>query len=204
MSRWGGKEQSPQLAKTLNALLLSLRGSVCSYQGEELGLPEAEIKQHELQDPYGITFWPRFKGRDGCRTPMPWNHTETHAGFAQAKTWLPIPAVHKERAVSLQDDDSGSVLNAYRTFMQWRKQQPALRLGEIEFVADTQDYLVFIRRYETQALLCAFNFANVSQRLLLDKSYSLSAIDGHGLASIAASGDTLELPAFGALISRII
>src|SRR5690606_3067776 len=31
MTRWGGADQSPQLAKTLNAMLLSLRGSVCSY-----------------------------------------------------------------------------------------------------------------------------------------------------------------------------
>ena len=204
MSRWGGAEQSPQLAKTLNALLLSLRGSVCSYQGEELGLPEAEIQQHELQDPYGITFWPRFKGRDGCRTPMPWSHAESHAGFAQTKTWLPIPAIHKERAVSLQDDDRTSVLNAYRTFMHWRKQQPALRLGTIEFVADAEDYLVFIRRYENQSLLCAFNFANMSQRLLLDKSYSLSALEGHGLASIDAAGDALELSAYGALIAWVV
>ena len=54
------------------ALLMSLRGSVCLYQGEELGLTEAELAFEDLQDPYGIRFWPEFKGRDGCRTPMVW------------------------------------------------------------------------------------------------------------------------------------
>jgi len=204
MSRWGGAEQSPQLAKTLNALLLSLRGSVCSYQGEELGLTEVEIAQHELQDPYGITFWPRFKGRDGCRTPMPWNHAETHAGFSQAPTWLPIPTVHKERAVSLQDGDKSSILNAYRTFMQWRKQQPCLRLGDIEFVAAAEDYLVFIRSLGGEALLCAFNFSPNAQTISLDANCQLEATQGHGCSSVSMRGNTLAVPAYGALISRVV
>jgi alpha-glucosidase len=204
MSRWGGKEQSPQLAKTLNALLLSLRGSVCSYQGEELGLTEAEIQQHELQDPYGITFWPRFKGRDGCRTPMPWNHTQAYAGFSQAKTWLPIPGAHKERAVSLQEDDGASILNAYRTFMHWRKQQPCLRLGDITFAASADDYLVFIRSFDGEALLCAFNFSADAQTIPLDAVYRLEKTEGHGCHSLVTQSNSLLVPGYAALISRVV
>jgi alpha-glucosidase len=204
MSRWGGDHQSPQLAKTLNALLLSLRGSVCVYQGEELGLTEAEIKQHELQDPYGITFWPRFKGRDGCRTPMPWNHTEAHAGFSQAQTWLPIPAAHKERAVSLQEGDSESILNAYRTFMRWRKQQPCLRLGDIRFVAAAEDHLMFMRTYGGESLLCAFNFSASAQTISLGANYRLEATQGHGCHSITMQGNMLAVPAYAALIARVV
>jgi alpha-glucosidase len=204
MSRWGGKNQSPQLAKTLNAMLLSLRGSVCSYQGEELGLTEAEIQQHELQDPYGITFWPRFKGRDGCRTPMPWNHDGAQAGFSQAKTWLPVAAEHQLKAVDVQEDDSASILNAYRMFLHWRKQQPALRLGEIEFVADAQEYIVFIRRFGDEALLCAFNFSAHEQNVALSKNYSLAAVDGHGGLSVAAQTDRLILPMYATVISRLL
>jgi alpha-glucosidase len=61
------------LAKVLMAAVLSLRGGACVYQGEELGLTEAEIDFADLRDPWGIEFWPDFKGRDGCRTPMPWS-----------------------------------------------------------------------------------------------------------------------------------
>lgn len=203
MSRWGGKEQSPQLAKTLNALLLSLRGSVCSYQGEELGLTEAEIQQHELQDPYGITFWPRFKGRDGCRTPMPWRHAEAHAGFSQAKPWLPIPGAHKEQAVSLQEADTDSILNAYRAFVHWRKQQPCLRLGDIKFVAAADDYLVFVRSFAGEALLCAFNFSASAQTILLDAHYRLEKTDGHGCHSVVTQSTNLLMPGYAALISRV-
>jgi alpha-glucosidase len=177
---------------------------VCSYQGEELGLTEAEIAQHELQDPYGITFWPRFKGRDGCRTPMPWNHTEAHAGFSQAQTWLPIPAAHKERAVSLQEDDKSSILNAYRTFMHWRKQQPCLRLGDIQFVAAAEDYLVFTRSFGNEKLLCAFNFSANAQTISLDGSYHLEKMEGHGCHSVVTQSNNLLVPGYATVISRVV
>src|SRR3546814_923915 len=60
-----------RLAKLLMACLLSLRGGACLYQGEELGLTEVDHAPEDLQDPWGLEFWPHFKGRDGCRTPMP-------------------------------------------------------------------------------------------------------------------------------------
>ncbi len=68
-------------AKLLAAILLTQRGSVCIYQGEELGLTEADIAFADLQETYGIQFWPEFKGRDGCRTPMVWDDHATHAVF---------------------------------------------------------------------------------------------------------------------------
>lgn len=204
MSRWGGKEQSPQLAKTLNAMLFSLRGSVCSYQGEELGLTEADIEQHELQDPYGITFWPRFKGRDGCRTPMPWNNTDDYAGFSQTKTWLPIAAEHKANAVSVQEQDKDSILNAYRTFMRWRKQQPALRLGDISFVADGEDHLIFTRTYGGETLLCAFNFAAQENVIDLGAAHNLEALQGHGCVSLSGQIERLSIPAYSTVIARVV
>ncbi|EQD65727.1 alpha amylase catalytic region, partial [mine drainage metagenome] len=70
-TRWGGANPSSAQIAQMSALALCLRGSICVYQGEELGLPEAEVPFEALRDPYGIAFWPNFKGRDGCRTPMP-------------------------------------------------------------------------------------------------------------------------------------
>jgi alpha-glucosidase len=68
-----GAHADPRSA-ALPTLMMCLRGSVCLYQGEELGLPEADVAFDDLQDPYGIEFWPEFKGRDGCRTPMVWGN----------------------------------------------------------------------------------------------------------------------------------
>ena len=74
VTRWAkhGVGREP-LAKLAGALLLSLEGSICIYQGEELGQTETDIEFDELTDPQGMRFWPENKGRDGCRTPMVWD-----------------------------------------------------------------------------------------------------------------------------------
>ena len=105
-TRWG-KDEADRTAylKVISALLMSLRGSVCIYQGEELGLDEADLSFEDLQDPYGIRFWPEFKGRDGCRTPMVWEGSAKNGGFSPAKPWLPVPADHTAIAVDRQQGD---------------------------------------------------------------------------------------------------
>src|SRR5690606_3661495 len=137
VTRWGGANPGPDFARMLVALVCSLRGSVCLYQGEELGLPEADVPFEALQDPYGVTFWPNFKGRDGCRTPMPWDGSAL-AGFTVGRPWLPVPAEHRALNVEAQDTDPHSVLNATRRFLRWRGHQPARRHGSIRFV-DTNE-----------------------------------------------------------------
>lgn len=204
MSRWGDTPHSPHQAKMLNALQLSLRGSVCSYQGEELGLTEAEVQRDQLQDPYGITFWPRFKGRDGCRTPMPWRQSAPQAGFSEsAHTWLPIPATHRELAVDQQTDKTDSVLNHYRNFVLWRKQQPALTLGDINFIHADNDILAFTRTSEQQAMLVVFNFNKEPRAYDMSDQPIHQLLEGHGLASGEREGNILTLPGYGAAFSLL-
>ncbi|MGB0899970.1 MAG: alpha-glucosidase [Psychrobium sp.] len=161
VTRWGKGKENTQLARMLAAMLGSLKGSICTYQGEELGLPQAELTFEELQDPFGITFWPQFKGRDGCRTPMPWQHDEQQGGFSVEKPWLPVSESHLPLAVNKQDSDESSPLNSYRTFMKWRKAHPALVTGDIEFVSTDDNVLMFIRHCPNasmEKILCVFNF----------------------------------------------
>ncbi len=57
VTRWRGEAADHDaLARQLVALVCSLRCSVCLYQGEELGLPEAEVPFEALCDPYGKAF----------------------------------------------------------------------------------------------------------------------------------------------------
>ena len=108
---------------------MCLRGSVCIYQGEELGLPEAEIAYEELQDPYGIEFWPEFKGRDGCRTPMVWDRGNSYGGFSEARPWLPVKPEHQALAVSAQEDDPEALIHHYRRAIALRRAHAALSRG---------------------------------------------------------------------------
>ncbi|HTC83899.1 MAG TPA: alpha-amylase family glycosyl hydrolase, partial [Rhizomicrobium sp.] len=129
VTRWGGEKADDDLAKCLLALLMSLRGNVFLYQGEELGLPQAKIPFERLRDPEAIANWPLTLGRDGARTPMPWSAGLPHAGFSNVEPWLPIPEEHIARAVSKQNADSGSVLMVARELIALRRANSALKAG---------------------------------------------------------------------------
>ena len=170
LSRWkqaGKPVPDAERGRLLMALLLSLRGSVCLYQGEELGLPEAQVAFEDLVDPYGIAFWPEFKGRDGCRTPMPWQHDIEQAGFSTSKPWLPVSPAQQALAVDVQEADEHSLLNTYRAFLAWRREQPVLVDGSIRLWHADDSLLVFERRVGDEGWLCLFNMGSD------DKYYSL-------------------------------
>jgi alpha-glucosidase len=204
VTRWGGDgARDADLARQLVALVCSLRGSVCLYQGEELGLTEADVPFEALQDPYGITFWPNFKGRDGCRTPMPWNG-ERNGGFSATPPWLPVPAEHGELSVSVQDAQSDSVLNGVRHLLRWRKSQPALVAGDIAFLDADEPLLAFTRGSGGETLLVVFNLSGATQVWPVPPTLRvLAPIDDHGLRAGELRNGALHLPPRGVFYARL-
>jgi alpha-glucosidase len=198
VTRWGQMESlqgdDRSLAALLLVTLLCLRGGACIYQGEELGLTEAEVAYDDLQDPWGIEFWPDFKGRDGCRTPMPWSSESPNAGFSKGRPWLPVPAEHLALAVERQEETSNSVLQKFRQFTQWRKQHAALVRGQLAMVEAKDPVLAFERVHESERFLCVFNFSN--------RTVSQPMTDNWEPLEVIGSKTTLEkgnptLPPFG-------
>jgi alpha-glucosidase len=155
----GGRDGNPALAKLMLAVLLSLRGTVLIYQGEELGLPEVDLERHQLRDPVGDLYYPVAKGRDGCRTPMPWNADAPNLGFTTGTPWLPLGPAHKPLAVSRQEADANSTLNFARQFLARRKKSAALSIGAIAPVDAPKPILAFARTHESERLLCVFNMS---------------------------------------------
>jgi alpha-glucosidase len=182
------------------ALLLTLRGSACIYQGEELGLPEAEVPFELLQDPYGRPFWPEFKGRDGCRTPMPWQAEEAHAGFTTGAPWLPVAEAHRALAVDRQDGDARSMLNYSRALLRWRHGQPLLRNGRMRFFDAPEPLLWFERRDGNAALQAVFNLSAEPASLALPDA--LAPLAGLPFEGARMDGATLLLPPFGVFIGK--
>ncbi|MCZ2722231.1 alpha glucosidase [Marinomonas sp. 15G1-11] len=166
-SRWSHNNPNREQAKTFMAMLLTLRGSVCLYQGEELGLAEAELEFSDLVDPYGITFWPEFKGRDGCRTPIPWSNTE-NGGFSEGKPWLPVDKTHLPQAVTVQQQDSHSVMRAYADFLALRKSHPEFIEGSIRFLYNDDQSLIYLREFESNNTLVAINTGPDKKTIPLD------------------------------------
>lgn len=186
--------QQPQereaVARLAISVLATLRGSICLYQGEELGLPEAELAFEDLRDPYGIRFWPAFKGRDGCRTPMVWEAGKTQAGFSTAKPWLPVPAEHATIAVDAQDSDDASVLAHYRATLGFRKAHPALMDGDMDFLPTNEDVLAFTRSKGDERLLFVFNLRRGPQEIALPKGQGArELLPMPGLAGTVVDGE---------------
>ncbi len=206
MTRWGNGTATPQLAKMVLALLAKLRGSVCVYQGEELGLTEAEIPFDKLQDPYGITFWPEFKGRDGCRTPMPWRADAAFGGFSAAEPWLPVPPEHLAHAVDREARDPASVLEFYRHFLAWRRQHPVLRDGAIRFIDAPEPILAFERMLGAERYLAVFNFGETHRHWTLPAGMRAQTLDGHALpgAEYDAQSGRVELAPHGGWLGRLV
>ncbi|WP_310057629.1 alpha-glucosidase family protein [Lysobacter niastensis] len=203
VTRWGGGAHSDDLAKQLVALVCSLRGSVCLYQGEELGLPEAEVPFESLQDPYGIAFWPNFKGRDGCRTPMPWNG-DAQSGFSTGAPWLPVAQAHSERSVHEQEAQPDSVLNGVRHLLRWRKTHPALVLGDIRFLDAPEPVLAFVRSHDEEKLLAVYNLsASPVQWTPPQDLADMAALTDHGLLSGGIVDGVLQLPAHSVFYARL-
>jgi alpha-glucosidase len=155
-TRWN---MDAPLLRVYLALMLSLRGSACLFQGEELGLHEAYVPYEELQDPYGKRFWPKFRGRDGCRTPMVWLGDHMYGGFTEVKPWLPVAMEHLPMAVSNQSNDPRSMLSFYRRFLGGRREFAPLSKGDFRLCDTAERHVCFQRSHDGQTLFCAFNLS---------------------------------------------
>jgi alpha-glucosidase len=176
MTRWAKHGRSPEaLAKLAGALLLSLEGSICIYQGEELGQTETALELHELTDPQGIRFWPENKGRDGCRTPMVWDAAEPNAGFTSARPWLPVKAPQAAHAVVGQLGRADSVLESYRRMLALRRETEELRTGRSAFFAVAEPVLAFTRGGK---VLCVFNLSPERHEVLLSGAAEMAISEG--------------------------
>ena len=158
-TRWSpGGVPDAGVIRLLLALLLTLRGSACLYQGEELGLPEADLPFEALRDPFGIAFWPDFAGRDGSRTPMPWDAALPHAGFTTGTPWLPVPDAHRALSVSAQQAP-GSILAFTHGLLAARRASPALVAGSLRPIDLPAPLLGFEREEGPDRVRCLFNLS---------------------------------------------
>ncbi len=185
-SRWAADGDSDRMARLAMLLLLTLRGNVFLYQGEELGLPQAEVPFDRLQDPEAIANWPLTLGRDGARTPMPWVGSAAFAGFSTVEPWLPVPASHAARAVDVAAADPDSMLHLTRRLIALRRDRPALRSGRFAGLDLPAPLLGFDRGAGPGRLRCLFNLGDTAVANPLPEGWRvIAAVNG------AAAGDAL-------------
>ncbi|HEV6954104.1 MAG TPA: glycoside hydrolase family 13 protein [Promicromonospora sp.] len=136
-------------ARAAALLVAALPGALYVYQGDELGLPEAEVPREAIQDPMHFRSGGVDPGRDGCRVPLPWARTGSGLGFGPdggADPWLPQPAAWADLSVEAQDGDPASMLTLYRSTLHLRRDLPALHTAPLTWLDHGgDDVLAFAR-----------------------------------------------------------
>ena len=143
----------------MNGLLFSLPGTPVLYYGDEIGMGDNIF----LGD------------RNGVRTPMQWS-ADRNAGFSRAnrqRLYLPVitdPEYHYETVnVEAQHQNPHSLLNWMRRLIALRKRHRAFGRGTLELLKpENRRVLAYVRRYESEQILCVANLSRFLQAVELD------------------------------------
>lgn len=167
-------------AKALSMFLLSLKGTVFIYQGEEIGMvDDKEFSLSDLDDcasKYAIKTVQKilkcseskaFKMvsgticRDHARLPMQWND-KFNAGFNSGeKTWLKVNQNYLEGInVEEEEKDEDSILSFYKKMIAFRNNSEALKEEEFERVFINKNVASFLRKGKEETLLVVVNLSN--------------------------------------------
>jgi len=154
-SRFGSEQ-----ARLLALLQLTLPGLPVIYNGEELGMENADIAPNEMQDPAG-NYTPGIgMGRDPQRTPLQWS-AEQYAGFSQAKPWLPVGEHYTTLNVKNETSDNDSFLTLYRALLALRRNDITLRDGDFQLTSQNPSQVLTYRRQSSEGgYIVALNFSS--------------------------------------------
>ena len=180
VSRFGDDDEFHRESATLLAtFLLTSRGTPFIYQGEEIGMTNAEwLTIDDLDDPMTIGAiedlidageidgydevreFVEYMTRDNARTPIQWDDSE-NAGFTDGEPWLQLnenyPAINVEKARA----DEGSIWQYYRRLIDLRDAEDALVYGDFELLAPDHDQLfAYTRTGTAETFLIVLNWSD--------------------------------------------
>ncbi|HEV3332908.1 MAG TPA: maltose alpha-D-glucosyltransferase [Bryobacteraceae bacterium] len=180
-------ENNRRRIELMNSLLFSFPGTPILYYGDEIGMGDNIY----LGD------------RNGVRTPMQWT-PDRNGGFSRAnpaKLYSPsvMDPVYGYEAINVeaQQSDPSSLLNWMRNMIALRKLFRVFGRGTLEFLEpENRKVLVYLRKYESDQILCVANLSRFGQPVELD----LSALAG--MTPVEMLGFT-EFPAIGKTAYRL-
>ncbi|HEY1576286.1 MAG TPA: alpha-glucosidase [Terracidiphilus sp.] len=131
-ARYGDGVHDTDIQRVLSTVLFANKGAALFYQGDEIGMKTTPpTRKEDVKDPVGLRYWPKYKGRDGERTPMQWT-PGPNAGFdaPTAKPWLPVPANNATINVETEKADPNSLYSWYHSLIQLKKTNAAFAQGD--------------------------------------------------------------------------
>jgi alpha-glucosidase len=148
-TRWG-------VARTRVAalILLTLRGTICLYQGEEIGMGDVAPGPPDRPSPWSTN---DRAGRDPARSPFDWDEA------------------------ARQDRDPASLLALYRELIGLRRASPALRHGTLSLLRNLPPgVLGYERAAAAERLLMVANLGSGPARVRLPAGGSSELVIGTG------------------------
>jgi maltose alpha-D-glucosyltransferase / alpha-amylase len=145
--------------EVLTSLLFSFQGTPVLYYGDEIGMGDNLF----LGD------------RQGVRTPMQWTG-DRNGGFSRAdpqRLYAPVimDPIYGYQAVNVeaQQRDPAGLLQWMRNMIGLRSLFKVFGRGGLEFLKpENRAVLAYLRRYESDTILCIANLSHIVQPVLLD------------------------------------
>ena len=176
VSRFGDEgEYWKESAKMLANIVHAMRGTPYVYQGEELGMTNANFTRlDQYRDVESLNHFQilRDKGmseesvynilkvhsRDNSRTPMQWDAT-AQGGFTTGEPWISVNPNTATINAQAQVEDKDSIFAHYQALIRLRHEYDVFAQGD--FTPLTPDHpavLAYQRKYQGQELICVSNF----------------------------------------------
>lgn len=162
-------------AKMLATSIHMLRGTPYIYQGEEIGMTNANFDKIDYyKDVESISYYNilkeegksekeiirilKSKSRDNARTPMQWSDT-VNSGFTEGTPWISVNKNYKNINVKNAIDDENSILYHYKKLINLRKEYDIIAYGDFKMILnDHKNIFGYIREYEGDKILVVNNF----------------------------------------------
>lgn len=170
-----------EMNKLLAVMQMTFKGVPFIYQGQELGMTNAEFKSiDDLRDVESLNYYKELleKGtspeeafsivkagsRDNGRTPMCWT-AEDNAGFTTGTPWIQVIDDYKKINAETEDKDENSVLNFYRRMTKLRHENSTLVYGDFRLAQKKwKDVLAYYRTDENGTFFIELNLTAKIQK----------------------------------------
>lgn len=191
------KKYWKESAKALALMYFMQMGTPFIYQGQEIGMTNADYESIEDFDDVATLHNYKEKvacgmseeeslrvikatTRDNSRTPMQWNNEE-NGGFTSGAPWMKVNRNHKEINVEDELKDEDSILNFYKRMIQIRKGNNTLIYGQYNIILEEHDKIyAYTRSLDNEKYIIITNISkenveyNYSEENLKHKSLILS------------------------------
>lgn len=216
--------RNPAGVKMLGTVSVLLRGIPFIYQGQEIGMKNAEWSCMEefddinTKDQYQVAVRAGLSerealeicgkmSRDNARTPVQWNGAE-NAGFTTGTPWLKVNSDYREINVAAQENDPDSVLNYYRSLVALRKSaayKEVFTYGEfIPAYENLDGIMAFYRKDDSARILVAANFGKKSVDIELEYMLKKVLLANRSHEEIGGTIGTIRLDSCDAVVLELM